>query len=101
MSHTHESGAAPDGPAPASPSPADIDKQVVATWRALHTNPDLDDRCAMQAIDQLLDLRSQPTENVPAYRNPPAVSGTLVPGSSAQHAVLATVLHALLAGDAG
>jgi hypothetical protein len=34
-----------------------IDEQILALWRGLRTNPSLDARWAMQAIDRLLDDR--------------------------------------------
>jgi len=44
------------------PRPA-LDAQILATWQALRTNPDLDARHAMEVIDRLLDQRCDPAEH--------------------------------------
>jgi hypothetical protein len=46
MDHAHEAGAAARGPA------SGIDEQILALWRGLRSNPSLDARWAMQAIDR-------------------------------------------------
>jgi hypothetical protein len=83
----------PQAQAGRTPRPG-IDEQILATWRALRANPDLDARHAMQAIDQLLDKRTRLAgDNPPEPTGPPT---TLEPGSPAQHAVLASVLGAVM-----
>ena len=86
----------PRGAAPSPPPAGSIDAQILATWRALLTNPDLDPSHALRAIDRLLDQRagaaaSQPAPAPPLYRPLPA-------GSPAQRAVIAQVLAVLLDG---
>jgi len=97
----------------------------MAIWRALRVNPSLDARWAMQVIDRLLDERRSlgqlpppviqpgpagpsgvtppgPQAASPAAMTPPAVGRPgLVPGSSGQQAILASVIRALLAGEPG
>jgi len=98
-----------------------IDEQILAIWRALRVNPSLDARWAMQVIDRLLDERPR-LEQVPppvtapgpawpsGPAGPQATSPTtppamglpgLVPGSSGQQVILASVIRALLAGEPG
>jgi hypothetical protein len=91
-------GAAPEAPAPA-PGPAGaIDAQILATWRALRANPDLDAGQALRAIDRLLDQRAR-AGACPAQDPLPVTSRALEPGSPAEHAVLTGVLRAILEAD--
>ncbi len=76
---------------PVSPPAGCLDAQILATWRALLTNPDLDPRHALHAIDQLLDQRARHAD-APA----PPPNRALPAGSPAQCAVLAEVLAMLL-----
>jgi hypothetical protein len=104
MTHNDSAGAALTGPAPAPRPEPSADAQIMAIWQALRTNPDLDARHALQAIDQLLDQRITPGGAPAQTALPcpqPAAARVLEPGSPCQHAVLAGVLRALLAGDPG
>jgi hypothetical protein len=86
-----------------------IDDQILAIWRALRVNPSLDAHWAMQVIDRLLDERPRPGQALPPVtpRGPQSVTPLavappgLVPGSSGQQAILASVIRALLAGEPG
>ena len=81
---------------PAPPAAGGIDAQILATWRALLANPDLDAVHARHAIDQLLDQRAGPSagRTAPAWpSNRPLPAGTLAP-----HGVIAEILAILLAG---
>ena len=82
----------PRGAAPSPPPAGSIDAQILATWRALLTNPDLDPSHALHAIDRLLDQRGaaagQTASAPPPYR-------PLAAGTSAQRAVIAQVLAVL------
>jgi len=92
MDDAHGAGATARGPA------SGIDDQILAIWRALRTNPSLDARWAMQAIDRLLDERPRPAQAPPA--GPRAVmSAGLTPGSPAQEAILASIVRALLTDE--
>jgi hypothetical protein len=76
------------------------DDQILAIWRALWTNPSLDARLAMQAIDRLLDQRSRPAQA--AVPGPPVtVARGPAPGPRAQEALLAAVVRAILSGRLG
>lgn len=87
MDDAHQAGARPA---------SRIDDQILALWRGLRSNPSLDARWAMQAIDRLLDERTRAGQ-VP----PGAVSPGLVPGSPAQEAILASILREILTGEQG
>jgi hypothetical protein len=80
MDDAHEAGAAARRPA------CGIDDQILTIWRALRTNPSLDARWAMQAIDRLLDERPRPAQARPA-------------GPPAQEVILASILRALLTDE--
>ena len=94
MSQAHEEGAAARGPA------SSIDDQILAIWGALRTNPSLDARWAMQAIDRLLDQRPHPAR-VPPPGPPTAMSRGLAPGSPAQQAILASIVREILSDEPG
>src|ERR1700735_570821 len=66
MDHAHEVEGAVHGPA------CGIDREILAIWRALRSNPSLDARWAMQVIDRLLDQRPRPAQLPPP--GPPAVT---------------------------
>jgi len=57
---TTRPGRAREAGVPAPGSAARIDQQILALWRGLRSNPSLDARWAMQAIDRLLDERPRP-----------------------------------------
>jgi hypothetical protein len=59
MDHAHNLGAAARGPA------SRIDGQILALWRGLRSNPSLDARWAMEAIDRLLDERPRLGQALP------------------------------------
>jgi len=92
MDHAHEAGAAACGPA------SRIDDQILALWRGLRSNPSLDARWAMQAIDRLLDERPRPGQARPGG-TPAAMPPRLIPGTPAQEAILASVVLELLAEE--
>jgi hypothetical protein len=82
-----------------------IDEQILAIWCALRVNPSLDARWAMEVIDRLLDERpryGQVKPSDPPTLAPPSVASPgPVHGSSDQHAILASVIRALLADEPG
>jgi len=85
----------PPGAGRTVPPPAgSIDAQILATWRALLINPDLDPRHAVHAIDQFLDHRTR--RNADSPRPAPPLNGALPPGSPVQQVVLAEVLAMLM-----
>jgi hypothetical protein len=57
MTRPRTAGAAPEGPAPASFPAASGDGEILAIWQALRATPDLNARCATDAIGRLLDQR--------------------------------------------
>jgi len=90
------SGSCPRGADPSPPPAGSVDAQILATWRALLSNPDIDAAHALYAIDQLLDQRaiSVTGRTAPAsHLNRPFPAGTPAP-----HSVVAEVLVILLAG---
>ena len=84
--------------------PVDGLRTLTGLGGALRVNPSLDARWAMQVIDRLLDERPRPGQP-PLARTPSGQAAVappgLVPGSPGQQAILASVVRALLAGEAG
>jgi len=94
LDHAHEAEAA------ACELARDIDEQILAMWKALRTNPSLDARWAMRVIDRLLDERPRPGQVTPS--GPPAAAAwNPGPASSAQQAMLASIVRAVLTGEPG
>jgi hypothetical protein len=79
-------------------SASGVDDQILAIWRALRTNPGLDARWAMQAIDRLLDQR---LGQAPAPGPPAAVLRGPAPGSPVQQAIVSAIARAILSGEPG
>jgi len=90
------SGPSPWGAVPSPPPTGSIDAQILTTWRALLTNPDLDPSHARHAIDHLLDQRAGPAAGQTAPAAP--LNHPLPAGTPAQRAVIAEVLAILLDG---
>jgi hypothetical protein len=85
----------PRGAIPSPPPAGSIDAQILATWRALLVNPDLDSFHALRAIDQLLDQRAG---DAASQTTPAAPLTHPLVGTSAQHSVTAELLTILLCG---